>query len=76
MTTETLLLIIINADGTRTSREYARQGKDLGWVRKGLHAIGAELAHDRAKWVASVLIIGTEVHQYNANEAREILGLE
>lgn len=76
MTTETLLLIIINADGTRTSREYARQGKDLGWVRKGLHAIGAELAHDREKWVASVLIIGTEVQQYNGDETREVTGQE
>lgn len=73
MSNETALLILIMPNGERAHHALSKDGKG-SWISRQMHDVGGRYPID-AKFAASVLIIGTEVQQYNGNETREVLGL-
>jgi len=81
MTTNTALLILILADGSRITHEMASDASKPWRARvdqrnADLAAIGMSIGEQAGALRGSVLIDGTDVLQYTANETREVLGLE
>jgi hypothetical protein len=76
MNTETALLVIIFTDASRITREIRPDRTTRRVLERGLQAVGQELSPTaRAMNARTLLVHGTVVYDYTANETREVCGI-
>ncbi len=69
------LMILIYTDGTRDQFDLQHDGAN-GWLPRGVKRVGDEVAATADRIARLVLVVGTEITQYNASEAREVMDLD
>lgn len=73
MNNQNALLILIMPNGDRMQHTMSPEG-GRGWMQRQTKSIGKGYRRGQ-EFAGAVLIYGTDISQYNANETREVLGL-